>query len=704
MSRRLILLAPLFASALSGAAHAAPAAEPVATAPSPAADPLFTQPYIDIDEWRDAPVRHRYVHGGFKGTETRFSFYLPPKAQYHGRFFQHFTPAPDSENLAQRPLVGEENKIGFAIASGGYFVETNGGGRGNTGGPGFNVDPTISAYRANAASAQFSRAVALKMYGGKRPYGYAFGGSGGAYRTVGAFENAPGVWDGVVPYVLGTSNASPNNFSVRMNAMRVLKDKFPQIVDAVEPGGSGDPYAGLTPVEAGALREATRLGFPIHSWFGWKTMGVHAFPAIYGGMYAADPGYFTDFWTKPGYLGFDHPEQLAPWRLQFKARIAAPITLEEAARAGLKTSIVNGTVNGGVDNAFGALQGAAAKQIAAIRLDGTPPPVDFLGGDLIVRSGAAAGQHLALTRIEGNAAIFGMVDQKVAALLAPGDAVEVDNSNYLAAQTYHRHQVPGPEFVGWDQFRGPDGKPIYPQRPMLLGPLFTRGAAGAIPTGHWQGKMILVESLWDREAFPWSADWYRSLVKANLGAATDANFRLWFTDHALHGDSTEQEDPTHTVSYLGVLQQALRDLAAWVEQGTPPPASTAYRIADAQVIVPADAARRKGIQPTVALAANGGLRADVKVGQPVILRGTIAVPPGSGSIVAAQWDLDGTGNFAKSSPVRRGARGATVTLTWRFAKPGTYFPTLRAISQRAGDGATPYARIQNLARVRVVVR
>ncbi|HEX8059090.1 MAG TPA: hypothetical protein VF481_20645, partial [Novosphingobium sp.] len=83
---------------MPGALRAAdPAPAPVTTsAPtlySPDSDPYFAQPYIDIDEWRDAPVRHRYVHGGFKGTDTKFSFYFPPKAQYQGRFFQHITPA-----------------------------------------------------------------------------------------------------------------------------------------------------------------------------------------------------------------------------------------------------------------------------------------------------------------------------------------------------------------------------------------------------------------------------------------------------------------------------------------------------------------------------------------------------------------------------------------------------------------------------------
>jgi hypothetical protein len=45
-----------------------------------------------------------------------------------------------------------------------------------------------------------------------------------------------------------------------------------------------------------------------------------------------------------------------------------------------------------------------------------------------------------------------------------------------------------------------------------------------------------------------------------------------------------------------------------------------------------------------------------------------------------------------------------VSFTRVFTKPGTYFPALRGISQREGDARTPYARLQNLGRVRVVVK
>src|SRR5262249_12255996 len=291
--------------------------------------------------------------------------------------------------------------------------------------------------------------------------------------------------------------------------------------------------------------------------------------------------------------------------------------------------------------------------------------------------------------------------------LEPGDEVQVDNSNFLAAQTYHRHQVPGPDFLVWDQFRGRDGAPIHPQRPMLLGPLFVKAAAGSLQQGRFPGKMIVVEALWDREAYPWQADWYRSKVREHLGDLIDDHFRLWYVDRALHAGETKQEDPTRWVSSLGVLRQALRDLAAWVEDGVAPPASTNHEIVDGQVAVPPTAAERRGIQPVVALLANGARRAEVAVGAPVAFTAEIEVPPGTGAVVRAEWDWDGSGTFpVKADFGEEDAEGNRVTVkaTHRFDTPGTYFPVLRAASRREGDANTAFACIQNLDRVRVVVK
>src|SRR5690606_28402602 len=141
-----------------------------------------------------------------------------------------------------------------------------------------------------------------------------------------------------------------------------------------------------------------------------------------------------------------------------------------------------------------------------------------------------------------------------------------------AAQTYHRHQVPGPEYMVWDQCKDADGHPIYPQRPMLIGPLFTRATVGSMPSGKFEGKMLLLGSLWDTEAYAWQSDWYCDRVEEQLGEAIGDQFRLYFTDHANHADFPHPGDPTHIVSYLGVLQQALLDISAWVEKGIEPPA------------------------------------------------------------------------------------------------------------------------------------
>jgi hypothetical protein len=544
------------------------------------------------------------------------------------------------------------------------------------------------------------------MYSGKRPFGYAFGGSGGAYRTIGGIENTEGIWDGVVPYVIGSPMAIPNVFSVRMHALRVLKDKFPQIIDALEPGGSGDMYVGLNTEEKEALQEVTKMGFPPKSWFGYKTMGVHAFTAIYAGMTIVDRKYFNDFWSVPGYLGANPPASLLNARVQLTSKIKAGISEDQAMKMGLIHGPMPGEARGTADLAWKNIGGKEGEMPVAFQLENRLPNVDFMGGDLIIKTGAASGKKLLLTHIAGDQVVLGSADAKVLAAIKPGDEVVVDNSNFLAAQTYHRHQVPGKEYRVWDQFRDAEGNPIYPQRSMLLGPLFTKGAAGVVPTGKFKGKMIVLESLWDREAFPWQANWYRSKVIENLGDRTDDHFRLWYTDHALHGDFTSQEDPTRTISYLGVLQQALRDLSAWVEKGIAPPAATAYKIEDGQVIIPATAKERKGIQPVVTLKANGGERSDVQVGKPVTFTAVVEVPPHTGKVVSAKWDFEGAGTFPVAGKFKASDKaGSRVTLktSYIFSKPGTYFPTLRVASQRQGDAKTPFTQIQNLGRVRVVV-
>jgi len=682
------LFAALLCLGLGGTASADPpvCAPPATGAPifvtEDCVDPVLNNPVVDVDEWRQTPVPHRYVNGHFEGTGTRFSFYFPPKDKYEGRFFHYVLPSPSSRPGTENT---PENNIAFGSASGAYYVQTNGGGS--------PAPATINGYRADAAAAKFSRVLAAQMYGNHRPYGYRYGGSGGGYKTMSGAENTSGVWDGSVPFVIGSPMSLPNMYSIRANALRVLRrgDKCPALVDAVEPGSRHDIYAGLNQEERGALTEATRFGFPPRSWYTCELMNVGALPLIFPGVKAIDPTYFTDFWTLPGYLGTDPASSVREDRVQFETEV---------------TQVMTGP------------------QGAAIQLKSAPNWGDLTSFDLIFLSGANVGKTLLMAGLVGNVASVEpytyMANPAFVAAIQPGDKVKIDNSNFLALQTYHRHQVPTPDKYYWDptpgfyvfdQFLKPDGTPMYPQRPILVGPLM--GGTGTVQNGRIHGKMIVMETLMDIDALPWQADWYRTKVHEYLGKDLDNQFRLYYIDNADHGSEVGAalegqivdpgRLPTHIVRYRPVLEQLLRDLSAWVERGVKPLASTPYKVADGQVKVPALADVRKGIQPVVHLWANGRERAEVKVGEPVKFFAIIDMPPKAGKVVAAEWDFEGVGDYPVAEELRHPKQTVVLKATYTFSEPGTYFPVLRATSQREGDPDTPWARIENLDRVRVVV-
>jgi hypothetical protein len=662
-------------------------------------DTMFSQPYIDTDEWRDAPERHRYVHGGFKGTDTRFSMYFPPAERYEGRFFHPVMHIAGNENAALGRLAGMDgDSIGFAFASGGYLVESNMGSL-TMAGPG-----DITNFRASAATAEYSRKLAHAMYGGRRPYGYVYGGSGGGFKSIACVENTEGIWDGAVPFIHGSPISIPNVFTVQAHALRILDGKFEQIVDAIDPGGSGDMYAGLNEEERAALLEVTRMGFPPRAWFAHERLSIGytgVFASIIFSLLNGDPTYFNDFWTKPGYLGSNPPPSLQEARVQHQTTLTGVLTTAQAKDLGLPVSIAAGTRNDAP---------------SAVRLANLPKQ-RLQGAYITIQSGAAAGQRVMITGVAKDLVLIGFSDTQIKTLsqMRPGDDLAIDNSVYLATQTFHRHQMPPPEFYVWRQFVGSDRKPLYPQRPLLPN-MAAVGPGFASQSGRFACKMIVLECLMDEAAYPWQADWYRTKVIEHLGARHDDNYRLWFVDHAMHispgsyeaigegGAINHGYSPVEAriISYAGILQQALRDVAAWAERGIAPPQSTSYRVDDGQIVVPSRVADRKGPQPTVDVTANGAARADVKAGEAVSFTGVIEAAPGTGSVVAAEWDFDGSGAYSDKEHVAP-ATQVKVTRSHAFTKPGTYFPALRAVVQRDAAAGTRYARAQNLGRVRVVV-
>jgi hypothetical protein len=677
-------LFPLVLLGISGVTAESPAAE--------AGDPLYVTAYVDVDEWRDNPVRHRYVHGGFRGTELLFSMYFPPQEQYQKRFFQPLQAVSGSENTAPMAMY-QASGIGFAIASGGYLVESNQGSKNMFGGDS----------RANAAVAQYSRKLAAQMYGAHRPYGYVYGGSGGAFKTLGCVEAHPDVWDGSVPFVHGSPVAIPNVFTVQAHAMRVLDGKFPQIIDAIDPGGSGDMYAGLSAEEREALAEVTRMGFPPRAWFNVQKIAfgyTGVFTTLVDRIVDGDPTYFEDFWTQPGYLGAKPTESLKRARIQHPTKIKSLVMPDEARAMGLPLTMAT------------AQTGSGVQFPAALRFDSLPAG-NLQGATIIVKSGGAEGHTLYIAGAVRDAMMigFGAGHFQAMAKLRVGDEVVIDNSIYLATQTYHRHQLPPAEYYVWDQFKDADRKPIYPQRPKLL--LDDVQSGGATMSGKFYGKMIVMQALMDEAAYPWQADWYRARVKKALGSQFENRYRVYYIDNTMHTTQTAKaSDPrpvatTRVVSYQGALQQTLRDLVNWVENDVPPPQSTQYKAVDGQIVVPAAATDRKGIQPVVTLTVKGGERTEVKVGEEVQFVGIAETPPGSGSVVRAEWDFEGSGEYLRKETLSQSkAQQERLTLrtTYTFDKPGTYFPALRIGSHREGKSDSEYAVVQNLDRVRVVVR
>jgi hypothetical protein len=109
-----------------------------------------------------------------------------------------------------------------------------------------------------------------------------------------------------------------------------------------------------------------------------------------------------------------------------------------------------------------------------------------------------------------------------------------------------------------------------------------------------------------------------------------------------------------------------------------------------------------GVQPVVRLTADGGARTDVAPGVAVSLRAEAEVP-GAGKIIQPDWELDGDAAYEVSEAVEP-TPDTVAEQTTSFTEPGTYFVTVRVTAQREDDPTTPFARVANLARARIVVR
>jgi hypothetical protein len=679
-------------------------------------DRFFGAPYIDVDERKDAPTPHRYLHGGFAGTDTRFSFCFPPPEVWQGRLLQPLEGAnAGHENVNTGPLGLVTGGLEMAFRLGGFTVESNMGHIGDVMDAKAGPDPTIYGWRAAAESARFSKYVAAQIYGKSPSYSYVFGGSGGARRSPLCLAYAPDVWDAALPYMgdamdgeygdMRRLRSGTPNFSSMFNVQRLLGPKIFDVVDAMWPGGSGDPFAGLDTHQREELDTLYRLGYPRGDEFMIaQPMGqMWLWASMAERLQREDAAYFDAFWTKPGYVGHDMRQAVERDILDVRTTVARTLVAKEIVQSEEFQGPEYNQLRG-LAGLFAGMQGASDLAMA-IELNGVPPGGYRLGAGLKFVGGQAAGRQLYCISAAGKLLLCdgeGAASNLRFTGVKPGDEVHLDNRAFLAYCYYYRHHIL--DAAEYDCLRL-NGRPVYEQHePLEMSPFM-----GVLHTGKFEGKLMWVHHTHDASLWPMQGIGMKNNVERVAGLEKARKiFRLRWTENAEHvppamaASPANRANSTWLINYQPVIEQCLADLAAWVEQGIEP-AGTNFEIRDGAVVLPRTAVERGGIQPVVTVTANGGVRAEVAVGAPVDLQVHAEVPPGAGTIISVKWDFDGSGAYPERAPVDGKSTEVTLSTQHRFERPGTYFVTALVESHRDRDINATSRRIPNVASARVVV-
>ena len=534
-------------------------------------DSFFGDPYVDLDQWRDAPRRHRYLHGGFKNTDTRFSIYLPD-ANYQGRFLQFLQGGAGGSEYALERSTG----AGFDLAAeaGAYLLESNQGHLGNDM-SGLKGDVTVLAYRASAQSARFAATVAEEHYGEAPHHGYVWGGSGGGTRSIQCLEGAPDVYAGAVPFMIGHPAGFLYSWSILAWAESILVDKLPEIVDAMDSGGSRDPFGVCdNDLQREALAKLYRAGFARGSEFLIEPVAVWIFAL--NGAHSADPQYFArDFWQTKGYAGADPDSRARAMLVEESVTVSRVITAREVPGYGepSENAAVVGASMQPPDTPVGVVVEPAGDRSR------------LLGARITINSGKASGRTMYCSgQVEDY--LLSALHPEGFANVRPGDTFAIDNRDLIAYSYLHRHvtNTQAPEMA---QF-AVDGHPIYPQR--AIAPLALRRT----DTGSFSGKMILIQHANDRECWPSAADQYcRQVIAAQGESQARERLRLWWVENAAHFLPTTPKQQTRLVEYTPIWAQAVCDVIDWVEKGIDPPPDSAYRFGgDNRLLLPPTAHKR----------------------------------------------------------------------------------------------------------------
>src|SRR5690606_35670449 len=479
-------------------------------------------------------------------------------------------------------VLGEMfQRIAMSARLGGYMVESNQGHIGDDFDPKAGEDPTMYGHRASAESARLSKHVAAQVYGAAPHHSYVWGGSGGGRRSPLCLDNAPDVWDGCMPSTSGGEIAEHGNtkrvkagsvmsFGQMFNVQRLLgREKIIALADRMAPGGSGDPFEGLSVHEQEELASLYRQGYPRGNEFMIsEPMGqMWLWTSLADELYREDPDYFENFWTKPGYIGHDQPELVMGDLINQKCTVVRTLSgrelneMPEFAGPEFQTMRILAAMVGAGSEAYDFPY--------AVELAGLTTGYR-LGTGIKVLTGAAAGRSLYTTGFGGEVfACDGHGDANVLRFkgVKAGDEVLVDNRKFLAYCYFARHHIM--DEPAFDHLRL-DGKPIYPQHPVpCMSPLM-----GVCYSGHYSGKVLWIHHTHDSSVWPaWGTLYHRAVLQAQGEQGARERFRIRWTEYAEHGPySMVPPEPnrvasTRLIDFRGITEQSLIDLIDWVEEG-----------------------------------------------------------------------------------------------------------------------------------------
>ena len=631
---------------------------------------------------------------------------FPAKEFWQNRSFQQTYPLQGTG-----PLDLNEVDLGFAFTNGAYTVKVNPG------------NPT-GGYRVNAAATKLAKAYANQHYGNTAPINsYLWGQSGGSAQALGAAEGTTGVWAGVIPAVIATTGLIWHSFQWQaLYALAVPLEKRSVVRQAAEVGSGRSIYDGLDDEQHSVLDELLQGGFPRLGLgtalsqdlvtgdqvpVGDATVGsvIGPYPGVAGpslvygpgatAIRALDPTYEDDFWSKPGYAGANPPNYLTA------AKVDGFATITDIVRdaQGVPTSLK-----------FDPATVPALGSIGARNLDYYV--YDAAGTTRTIDTTNAAAPVFTLTgTLDTNTSTLALpVNPNVLSATAPnskvlldaldvGDKIRINNRFFLAYAHYPRYSILDNGNPAYNQYKDKAGKPKYPQRAIQLANISNLGAMGGIgETGNIKTKVMVMENLEDANSYPYVAGFYQQQVEKTLGKRkTDDMFRVYYQEHAGHSNGGLVQ---------GIFNQMVLDLVAWAERGVTPKPSSSYTIDPmTQVVQPFNAVDRKGLQPVIHLAANGGDRAEADILQPVNLTATIEMPPTTGKILQYSWTIERQGVPAITEPATvLSTPTEKVTLTRPITLPGSgeYVVTLSTIADRNGTPGTS-TPLQNFDQVRVVV-